>query len=130
MLRFFRRLRQNLLPENKFSKYLLYAVGEVLLVVIGILLALQVNTWNEERVEKAEEQAILRQLKTEFTLNLAQLDDKIKAKKALISSARTLFDYIDYPEGHPQDSVDFHLSRTIPFSTFDPIVNDLASSGP
>ncbi len=129
MLRFFRSLRQRLLTENKFSKYLLYAIGEILLVVIGILIALQVNTWNEERVEQAEEQAILRQLKTEFTLNLAQLDDKIRAKEGLMSSAKTLFSYIDDPEGRTQDSVDFHLGRTIPFSTFDPIVSDLASSG-
>jgi hypothetical protein len=129
MLPFFRRLRQNLLARNKFSKYLLYAIGEILLVVIGILIALQVNTWNEKRVEKTEEQAILRQLKTEFILNLEQLDVKIKAKKETISSARTMLRYIEHPDRHTQDSVDFHLSRTIPFSTFDPIVNDLASSG-
>ena len=47
MLRFFRTLRQRLLPENRISKYLLYAVGEILPVVIGILIALQVNTRNE-----------------------------------------------------------------------------------
>ncbi len=115
MLRFFRTLRQRLLTENKFRRYLLYAVGEILLVVIGILIALQVNTWNEERVEKGEEQAILRQLKTEFTLNLAQLDDKIKSKETLMSSARAIFGYIDRPETRVQDSVDFHLGRTIPF---------------
>jgi len=43
MLKFFRRIRQELLSENHFSKYLLYALGEILLVVIGILIALQVN---------------------------------------------------------------------------------------
>lgn len=47
MLRFFRQLRQRLLTENRFSKYLLYAVGEILLVVIGILIALRVDNWNE-----------------------------------------------------------------------------------
>ena len=47
MLRFFRQIRQGLLTDNKFSKYLLYAVGEILLVVIGILIALQVNDWAE-----------------------------------------------------------------------------------
>jgi hypothetical protein len=52
MIKFFRRIRQQLLKENKFSKYLLYAVGEIVLVVIGILIALQINTWNEERVKK------------------------------------------------------------------------------
>ena len=49
MLRFFRQIRQRLITDNKFSKYLLYAVGEILLVVIGILIALQINNWNEER---------------------------------------------------------------------------------
>jgi hypothetical protein len=129
VIRFFRTLRQRLLAENRFGNYVLYAVGEILLVVIGILLALQVNTWNEKRIERKEEQAILSQLKTEFTLNLTQLNDKIRVKEALMGSARTLFGYIDHPEGHTRDSVDFHLGRTIPFSTFDPIVNDLASSG-
>jgi len=51
MLRFFRTLRQRLLTENKFSRYLLYAVGEILLVMIGILLALQVNNWNNNRID-------------------------------------------------------------------------------
>lgn len=49
MLRFFRKLRQNQLSEHKFRKYLLYASGEIILVVIGILLALQINNWNEEK---------------------------------------------------------------------------------
>jgi hypothetical protein len=47
MLRFFRQIRQRLLTDNKFSKYLLYAIGEILLVVIGILIALQADFWNE-----------------------------------------------------------------------------------
>ena len=49
MIKFFRRIRQQLLTENKFSKYLIYAIGEIILVMIGILLALQVNNWNENR---------------------------------------------------------------------------------
>lgn len=52
MLRFFRTLRQRLLAENRVSRYLLYAVGEILLVVIGILLALQINAWNDVRLER------------------------------------------------------------------------------
>ena len=51
MLRFFRQIRQRLLTENKFSKYLLYAIGEIALVIIGILLALQINEWNSQRTE-------------------------------------------------------------------------------
>lgn len=52
MIKFFRKIRQRLLTENKFSKYLLYAVGEIILVVIGILIALSINNWNEERKER------------------------------------------------------------------------------
>ena len=67
MFRFFRALRQRLLTENRFSKYMLYAVGEILLVVIGILIALQVNNANETSKLKADirgaYQAILGNLK-------------------------------------------------------------------
>lgn len=54
MFRFFRQIRQRLLTENRFTKYLLYAIGEIVLVVIGILIALQVNTWNDERSKQRE----------------------------------------------------------------------------
>ena len=52
MIKFFRKIRQKLLSENKFSKYLIYAVGEIILVVIGILIALSINNWNEHRKDK------------------------------------------------------------------------------
>ncbi|OIQ36862.1 MAG: hypothetical protein BM563_09875 [Bacteroidetes bacterium MedPE-SWsnd-G1] len=53
MIKFFRKIRQNLLMENKTGKYLKYAIGEIILVVIGILIALQVNNWNEQRKIKS-----------------------------------------------------------------------------
>ena len=53
-MKFFRKLRQQLLGGQKFRKYLLYALGEIALVVIGILIALQVNNWNEQRKEQKE----------------------------------------------------------------------------
>lgn len=49
MIKFFRKIRQNLLSEGKTGKYLKYAIGEIILVVIGILIALQINNWNENR---------------------------------------------------------------------------------
>ena len=52
MLRLFRQLRQRLLSENKFSRYLLYAIGEIFLVVIGILIALTISTWNEKKQDR------------------------------------------------------------------------------
>jgi hypothetical protein len=54
MINFFRKIRQNLLVENKTGKYLKYAIGEIVLVVIGILIALQVNNWNLDRIAKKE----------------------------------------------------------------------------
>lgn len=50
MTRFFRQIRHQLLSENKFSRYLIYAIGEIVLVVIGILIALQINNWNNQRI--------------------------------------------------------------------------------
>jgi hypothetical protein len=50
MIKFFRKIRHRLLTDNKFSKYLLYSIGEIVLVVIGILIALSINNWNEERL--------------------------------------------------------------------------------
>ena len=78
MLRFFRQIRQRLLTDNRFSKYLLYAVGEVLLVVIGILIALQVNNWNETRINNQDLRLMLQAVKVENQINIDQLKYKIK----------------------------------------------------
>ncbi|MGB5272714.1 MAG: DUF6090 family protein [Flavobacteriaceae bacterium] len=69
MIKFFRHIRQTLLMENKTSKYFKYAIGEILLVVIGILIALQINTWNQERVNAREERRILQDLSKELRFN-------------------------------------------------------------
>ena len=61
MIKFFRKIRQRLLTENKFSKYFIYAIGEIVLVVIGILIALSVNNWNQENKDhKLGEDYLLR----------------------------------------------------------------------
>ena len=62
MIKFFRKIRQKLLTEKKFSKYLIYAIGEIVLVVIGILIALQINNWNEDQKNKALEKNMLENL--------------------------------------------------------------------
>ncbi|WP_422106393.1 DUF6090 family protein [Winogradskyella sp.] len=59
MIKFFRKIRQRLLAENRFSKYLLYAIGEIILVVIGILIALQINDWNQDRINATKEHQFL-----------------------------------------------------------------------
>ncbi|MGB5481605.1 MAG: DUF6090 family protein, partial [Eudoraea sp.] len=59
MIKFFRKIRQNLLMENKTGKYFKYAIGEIVLVVIGILIALQINNWNESSKQRIEEVRLL-----------------------------------------------------------------------
>ncbi len=128
MIKFFRKIRQRLLSENNFSKYLIYAIGEIVLVVIGILIALQINNWKEQRRENIEEQAIIKRLEKEFKSNREQLLDKIEFRNTLIESCRQLLDYFDNPENAKRDSILVFLS-TIQPPTFDPIQNDLVSSG-
>lgn len=80
MIKFFRRIRQQLLGENRFPKptsmagrYLLYAIGEIVLVVLGILIALQINTWNENvKLNKLEQEALVN-LKQDFAFNRSEL---------------------------------------------------------
>lgn len=69
MLKLFRKIRQNLLEESKFRKYLVYALGEIILVVIGILIALQINTWNEGNKIRVAESEILVNLNQESSIN-------------------------------------------------------------
>lgn len=87
MIKFFRRIRQRLLAENKFSKYLFYAIGEIILVMIGILLALQVNNWNLERKSelKAEElsENLLEELRKVKHLMDNQLEGVERQQKAI-----------------------------------------------
>jgi hypothetical protein len=74
MIKFFRKIRQRLLTENKFSKYLIYAIGEIILVVIGILIALQINSWNDHRVRKSEISSIYLSIKEELENDVMLLD--------------------------------------------------------
>ena len=72
MIKFFRKIRQNLLTEGKTGKYLKYAVGEVVLVVIGILIALQINNWNEAKKTLDKERVVLKSLNKDFKINQRQ----------------------------------------------------------
>lgn len=87
MIKFFRRIRQKLLEENRFSKYLIYAIGEIVLVVIGILIALAINNWNTENSDRKKEALILKQIHRDFESNRKQLDSIVvinkKKRKAL-----------------------------------------------
>ena len=78
MLTFFRRIRKGLLDGGATRKYLLYAVGEIALVVIGILIALQINNWNEEQKRKKIEIELLKGLGNEMLENIRLLEESIE----------------------------------------------------
>lgn len=90
MIKFFRKIRQSLLSENKFSKYLLYAFGEIILVVIGILIALQINNWNEDSKARVREQIYLESILGDLKNNLIEIHDDIKSNKKVIKSCDSL----------------------------------------
>jgi len=83
MIKFFRKIRQNLLLENKTSKYFSYAIGEIVLVVIGILIALSINNWNEERKAAIQEEIVLKSLYNNLKLAKQQSQLLIKEENDL-----------------------------------------------
>ena len=129
MIKFFRKIRYTLMEQNKTGKYFKYALGEIVLVVIGILIALQINNWNEHRKERVEERALLSQLQSEFESNRKQLNEKIIIRNNMIAASFKLLDFIDHPEKRHSDSVNTNLVQTLLVPTFDPVVNDIISSG-
>ncbi|NQZ44629.1 MAG: hypothetical protein HRT65_09980 [Flavobacteriaceae bacterium] len=73
MIAFFRKIRTSLVSGNQLHKYLLYAIGEIVLVVIGILVALQINTWNNERIDTNREAQYLRNIERDLTRQLSAI---------------------------------------------------------
>lgn len=86
MISFLRRIRQNLITRNRVSKYFFYAIGEIILVVLGILMALGINNWNEDKKNRNFESEILtlilKNLVQDSTAIIKELKQSIKAQKA------------------------------------------------
>ncbi len=75
MIRFFRQIRRQLLSENKFTRYLVYAIGEIVLVVIGILIALQINNWNNGRILERSEIKSYQNIKQQLIEDKTELNE-------------------------------------------------------
>lgn len=134
MIKVFRKIRQSLLMENKTSKYLKYAAGEIILVVIGILIALQINNWNEYRKENIKEYKIMVNLKEELNQNLKNLDINIKKIDSSLMAMKTILNLFNKTEKLKYSSYQFDslLNGSILNPNFYPssiILNDLKNSG-
>jgi hypothetical protein len=108
MIRLFRRLRQRLLFNKKFSKYFLYAVGEILILIFGILIALQVNNWNEERKRGDLELVILRAIKSDLDNDLVNCQFDLKIHYGQVNSSNIILHHLlnDLPSN---DSLNRHF---------------------
>ena len=120
MIHFFRKFRQSLLTKNRFSKYLLYAFGEIVLVVIGILIALQINIWNENRKDRLAESAYLRELLEDFEINLGRSQETVARLEEVIPKLIGVLEQSALEEPTiPVDSLNsaFILIQTMPAYT-------------
>ena len=108
MIKFFRKIRQNLLTENKFSKYLLYAIGEIILVVIGILIALQINTANEQHKLKQQELIYLHNFDKSLKKDLEEIKVSMTHNSKIKKSLILLIDYLEKDLPY-QDSLKYHF---------------------
>ncbi len=129
MIKFFRKIRYDLMEKNKTGKYLKYAIGEIILVVIGILIALSLNNWNEQRKDRIKEQVVLKQLQEDYQANLMQLEEKMTTRDKIIYSAIKLLKAFEQPVGVIRDSLVKDIANAFHDPTYDPIQNDLTSSG-
>ena len=133
MIPFFRKIRKKLAKENKFVQYSRYAIGEIILVVIGILIALQVNNWNETKKDLRKEKQILKSLHQEFKLNNVLLDSTITGIDKMRSACIELMEITQQGElrGSPQkmDSLIYWALEYAPFNPSDNTYTEILNTG-
>ncbi len=133
MINFFRKIRYDLMEKNKTGKYLKYAIGEIVLVVIGILIALSINNWNEERNLKKIEKEYLINLKRDFEYNKVHLEEKIDKCNYLSNLGKLVLGFTgrkEKPETEAElDSLLLRIPTTPSYSPKNGFLDDLIFSG-
>jgi len=133
MIPFFRKIRKKMADDNKPIKYARYAIGEIVLVVIGILIALQINTWNEERIEKRKEQSVLIGLHDTFSSNLDNLNFIIENSTEAFDASKEIMTLMGpNASDYTNSEVDSLIGHMINYTTYDPSVgtmDDIINSG-
>ncbi len=133
MMKIFRNIRQKLASENKTAAYLRYALGEILLVVIGILIALQVNSWHQHLLDQREAENIKANLHEEFTENRALLNTSRSEFKKSIASSLVLINLVGASrselEKHNLDSLFYFSFESASYLPSDNSLQDILQSG-
>ena len=132
MLQFFRKIRRRLLTENKFSRYILYAIGEILLVVIGILIALQINNWNENKKNRSLEVNYIRGLISDLDYDIRGFSQGIDAIERHRKSADALLNCFKFNTTLADSILIDHLSNLVIISRFNhrnTVMDDMKSAG-
>lgn len=124
MIKFFRNIRKKLLAEGKTINYLKYAIGEIILVVIGILIALQINNWNERRNDRLEEEKFLIRFEAEITSNIESISNSIMLNKTRKQRAEFLMKTIDSSQLAENSASYFIRSIEHAGYTFYPVISD------
>ncbi len=130
MIKFFRHIRHSLINQNQMGKYFKYAVGEIILVVIGILIALQINTWNTQRLDNNKEQEYLHNLIEDIKVQQELVTNQIIHEKKMKSQVEKALVHLN-SEIINADSLNTYLSDITrkSFVVNDPTFQDLKSSG-
>lgn len=114
MIKYFKKIRYDLIQKKKILRYLKYAFGEIVLVVIGILKALQINNWNQTRIDKNEEKYIIAKLHKDFSENKRQLEKYILALENEMKANSELMNLI----GETQDELLKHNIDSLFYNSF------------
>ena len=95
MIKFFRKIRYELMEKNKTGRYIKYAIGEILLVVIGILIALQINNWNNNRIERTLEKEILNEILANLGTDLENVDNAIEGNIKFLMRSKRVYEHLE-----------------------------------
>ncbi len=131
MIKIFQKIRMKSVNGGKLKNYLIYAFGEIFLVMIGILLALQVNTWNQQRIERKKEAKALVDLLEEVKINKQRIEAKQSLRFAVVPRLRKYITLLSSGEANYQSFDEFHSSEYIIGMTnpSNGVIDALISSG-
>jgi len=116
-MKFFKKIRQKMLAENKFSKYLIYAIGEIIPVVIGILIALQINNNNENQKKKQFEITVLENIQENILVDKVDCELNLQYLKVMVNNEQLLLDFLLAKSIQQSDSISFNDALRIDLLT-------------